>query len=207
MMAADFPNLDPGIEIVASTTGMSKGIEQADGPQVIVKGLVKAGDLQLAAQWKNVSVYPADGEASVSAGLSHKWGWLQLSGGLAYKALTNVSGSFDDQSLEATAAAAAAFGKASIKASAIYSPDDFGPTRQSLYVEAGPAIRFGKGWTASAAVGHRGRERGLDYTSFNAGLSKSVRFLQLDLRFYDTDRHGAGQRYDSRIVGSVKLSF
>lgn len=206
-MPLDLPNLDPGIEISVASIGMSKGIEQSDGPQVIARAQVKSGDLQLGAQWKNVSVYPADAEASASIQLSHQWNRLQLTGGLSYKLLTSVTGQYDDCSLEAGASATVSFGKAAVKTSAIYSPDDFGPAKQSLFIEAGPSFKLAKRWTASAAVGHRGRERGVDYFAWNAGISRSFKIGQLDLRYYDTDRHDAGKRYDARLVASVKLSF
>jgi hypothetical protein len=109
--------------------------------------------------------------------------------------------------MELSAGASRKFGPVSLQANAIYSPDDLGSARRSLFVEAGPALQLGSGWTASAALGHRSRRQGLDYTAFNAGVTKSIRWLQLDLRYYDTDRSEAGSPYRARIVGSARVSF
>ena len=44
------PPFDPGFEMVVSSRGMSKGIEQADERQVIPKAYVHVGDLQFGGQ-------------------------------------------------------------------------------------------------------------------------------------------------------------
>ena len=207
-MPFDLPPPVPGIEISLASRGISKGIAQTDGPQVIGKGFVRFGDLQAGLQWKNVTTSTYEGEGSAFAAASHKFGRLQLSGSAAYKFATSVHGRTDSDSWEFTGTAVRKFGPVlAARVNAIFSPDDLGSARRSLFVEAGPVVQLGKGWTASAAIGHRSRQNGVDYTAFNAGVGKSLGPLQVDVRYYDTNRSGVSDFYRGRIVGSMKVSF
>ena len=206
-MPIDLPPPDPGVEIVVATRGMSKGIAQTEGPQLVAKGFAKFGDLQSGLQWKNVSSKSADGEAAAFVAGSKKFGSLQLNAGVAYKFQTGVRGPTDSTSWEFTAGANRKFGLLSARVNAIFSPDDLGSARRSLFVEAGPAVQLFKGWTASASIAHRSRQRAPDYTAFNIGVNRTVRWLQLDLRYYDTNRSGIGEAFHQRLVASAKLSF
>jgi uncharacterized protein (TIGR02001 family) len=206
-MFADLPPPDPAVEMLVASRGMSKGISQTQGPQLIAKGSLRLGDLQAGAQWKNVSSPSADGEAALFVNGSRKIGTVQLTAGVAYKFQTRVRANTDSTSWEFTGGASRKFGPVTAKVSAIFSPDDLGSARRSLFVEGGPAVQLGKGWTASAAIGHRSRVRGTDYTAFNIGVGKAVRWLQLDLRYYDTNRSDIATAYHSRVVASARLSF
>jgi hypothetical protein len=205
-MAFDLPPPDPGVEIVVATRGMSKGVAQTDGPQVIGKGFLRFNALQLGLQWKNVSSTSADGEGSAFVSASRKFGSLQLTGGVAYKFQTGVRGHPDSTSWEFTAGAVRKLGPLSMRLNAVFSPDDLGSARRSLFVEAGPAVQLARGWTASAAIGHRGRQNGTDYTAFNAGIGKAGGPVQLDLRYYDTNRSDV-DIYRGRIVASARVTF
>jgi len=206
-MAFDLPPPRPAIEITLATKGMSKGITQTKGPQAIAKGFLRFGTLQLGAQWKNVSSPNANGEASVFANLSRKLGTVQLGGGISYRMHTRVRNEADSRAFEFTANASRKFGPLTARVNAIYSPNDLGTTGRSLFVEAGPSVALGHGWTVSGAAGRRGRAGGFDYTTFNAGIGKAISGLQLDLRYYDTDKSSRGVPYRARIVGSAKVSF
>jgi hypothetical protein len=206
-MPVALPPLDPGVEVVVASRGMSKGIAQTGGPQLVSKGFTKFGDLQFGLQLKNVSSKSADGEAAAFVAGLKKFGSVELSAGVAYKFQTGVRGRTDSTSWEFTAGANRKFGSVTARVNAVFSPDDLGSARRSLFVEAGPTIQLFKGWTASAAIGHRSRQRGLDYTAFNIGVNSTLRWLQLDLRYYDTNRSRMGEPLHQRIVASAKLSF
>ena len=203
----DLPPADPGIEVVIATRGMSKGLAQTDGPQAIIKPFVRFDWLQLGGQWKNVTSSNAEGEVSVFANVSKKVGTLQLSGGIAYKVLTSAPPNTDSHSIELSAGASRKFGPVTARVNLVYTPDDLGSARESIYIEGGPSVQLPKGWSLSAAVGRRHREGGADYTAFNAGVSKTVKALQLDLRYYDTAQSHLGEVYRARVVGSVRLTF
>lgn len=206
-MPFDLPPPDPGIELVLATRGMSKGLSQTDGPQFLGRTFVGLGDVQIGAQWKNVNSSSAHGEASLFISASRKVGTVQLNGGVAYKLLTGLHASADKKCWEFTGSASRKFGPVTAKVNAIFSPDNLGSARKSLFVEAGPAVQLAKGWTASAAIGVRRRDNGDDYTAFNAGVTKAVGPFQLDVRYYDTNHSGVGVPYHARIVGSARLRF
>ena len=98
----DFPPLDPGIEIVVASRGMSKGIAQTEGPQLVARPFVHLGPVQLSAQWKNVNSTVADGEGAASVSLSRKFGEFQLGLGVAHKFQTGMREATDDHGWELT---------------------------------------------------------------------------------------------------------
>jgi len=119
-----------------------------------------------------------------------------------------VKGETDDDSFEFTTSASRKFGRLSMKVSAVYSPDDLGTARRSLYLEGGPSFDIDKTTRLSANIGHRSRVAGVDYTSFNAGVSKTLfKKLTVDLRYYDTARGELGETYGNRVVLSGKLAL
>jgi uncharacterized protein (TIGR02001 family) len=197
------------LEFTLSSHGMSKGISQSDGPQAFPKFTLKSGIFQAGAQWKNISHTSGGGEAQLFAGVSGKLAGFTLAGGAAYRFITDSRiASGNSGSWEFNASAARKFGPLGLRALALYAPDDFGAVGPSLYVEGGPSLTLPDGFSVSAAVGHRGRRGGADYTSFNAGVSKVVaKKMTLDLRYYDTDRNELGYVYAARAVGSVKVTF
>lgn len=204
----DLPPPDPGIEIVVASRGMSKGIAQTDGPQFVGKAFVNFGSLQVGGQWKNVTSPGAEGEGAVFANYSPKVGAYQLTLGAAYKFQTNVHGEQDDESFEFTSSASRKFGKVALKFGAVYSPDDLGAARRSLYLEGGPSLDLDATTRLSANVGRRSRVAGTDYTSFNAGISKTLfKKLTVDLRYFDTAQSELGETYRGRLVVSGKLAL
>ena len=49
---------------------------------------------------------------------------------------------------------------------------------------------------------------GVDYNAWNVGAKHRLTdALALDLRWYDTDRHSAGEPYEGRLVASAAYSF
>ena len=126
------PPFDPGFEMVVSSRGMSKGIEQADEPQVVSKAYLDIGDLEFGGQWKNVTSSTGTGEASGFVKVSRDLGPFFFNIGATYKVQTGAVQGADTNSLELSAGASRTFGRLSISANAYYSPDDLGSTKQSL---------------------------------------------------------------------------
>ena len=204
----DFPPADPGIEIVVASRGMSKGIAQTEGPQLIVKPSVKFGDVQLGAQWKNVTSAVAGGEGAVFIGWGRDVAGFQLSLQAAHKFQTGVREPTDDHSWEFTGGLTRKLGQVTLRGSAVYSPDDLGSAKRSLYWEVGPALDLGKHFKLFANVGHRARRLGDDYTSFNGGASATiVPKVTLDARWYDTNRHELGENFQGRAVVTARMAF
>jgi hypothetical protein len=202
------PPPDPGIEIVIASRGISKGLAQTEGAQVLAKPSLQFGPVQLGGQWKNISSPVADGEAAAFINYAPKLGAVQLTFGAAYKWQTNVKGNPDDDSMEFASSVSRKFGKVGLKASAVYTPDDFGKTRRSLYIEGGPSFDIDGTMRVSANLGRRSRVGNPDYTSFNGGISKTVvGKITLDARYYDTAESDLGEVYRSRLVVSARLNL
>ena len=203
------PPPDPAFEFSIASRGMSKGIAQTDDePQIILRASGKSGPLEIGGQWKNVTSTSANGEAAAFVNANHSFGKLRLNGGVAYKFQTAVSGNPDADSFEFTAGANASFGKLALRATAIYSPDDLGSAKQSLYLEGGPALELTKTVRVSGNVGRRERDGAPDYTSFNFGVTKTIeKAIAADLRYYDTGQSDLGEPYERRIVASVRVTF
>lgn len=208
MVLFALPPIVPAFEMSIATQGMSKGILQAEEAQFVPRALIKASGFQLGGQWKNLSTNNAKGEASLFAGWTGKAGAVDLGVSVAHKVLTSASGSGNRRSWEFGANAGRKFGRFGLRASALYSPDDFGATRSSLYLEGGPSIDLPWKLRASATIGLRARRGNRDYTSFNAGLSRTLsKNFTVDVRYYDTDSGEFGEAFDNRIVGSIRFAI
>ena len=204
----DLPPPDPAFEFSVVSRGMSKGIAQTEGPQVILRGFLKSGPFEAGGQWKNVTSTTARGEAAAFLNASHTFGKLRLNAGAAYKFQTGVSGPTDSDSWEFTGGATAGFGKTSLRVTAIYSPDDLGSAKRSLYLEGGPTLELSKTIRASANIGRRERKNGDDYTSFNFGVTKTfVKAIVVDVRYYDTAQSDLGENFERRVVASVRVTL
>jgi Bacterial protein of unknown function (Gcw_chp) len=175
---------------------------------VIPKLFVQLGDLQIGGQWKNVTSTTAQGEAAAFLNASRKFGAFQLTVGAAYKVQTEAKRGTDSDSLELSTAVTRKTGKLLLRMSAVYSPDDLGGAKQSLYVEGGPSFDLTKSLRVSANVGHRSRRNGADYTAMNVGATKTLfGGLALDLRYYQTNRSNLGDIYRRRLIVSGRWSF
>ena len=199
---------DPGIEISAASQGVSKGLRQTDGPQLIVRPEMAFGPLFVAASWKNVTSATADGEVALLAGLRGRTGGFDLSVSAAYKLNTNARRQADRDCIELTATASRRFGRLTPRINLIYSPDDLGGTRASLYAEAGASFSLFRGASVSANIARRNRDGAPGYIAFNAGASYALTHgITADLRYYDTAQSRIGTIYRPRVVASVRAHF
>jgi hypothetical protein len=204
----DLPPPDPGIEFSVASRGMSKGIAQTDGVQMIIKASAKSGPLEIGGQWKNVDSPAAKGEAAVFVNVVHAIGKVRLNGGVAYKFQTWTTGNPDSDSFEFTGGATASLGRLALRATAIYSPDDLGSAKRSLYLEGGPAFDLTKTLRVSANIGRRERVLAPDYTAFNAGITKTfAKTIAVDLRYYDTAQSELGPPFERRFVATGRVTF
>ena len=87
-----------------------------------------------------------------------------------------------------------------------------------LYLELNGAYDLTRKLNASAAVGRQdnsydaldraGRRSTASFDTWNLGVAYDLNdHLNLDLRYWDTDAHGLGANYRSRLVGSLTAIF
>ncbi|EEB97832.1 hypothetical protein MPER_02765, partial [Moniliophthora perniciosa FA553] len=58
------------------------------------------------------------------------------------------------------------------------------------------------------AVGRRVLDNGSVYTGWNAGVTYALtEKLDLDLRYYDTSAHSAGEQYGDALVAKISYAF
>ena len=100
------------------------------------------------------------------------------------------------------------FGRLTPRINLVYSPDDLGGTRASLYAEAGASLSLFSGASVSANIARRARDGGPDYIAFNAGATYAITGnVSADLRYYDTTQSRLGVIYQPRVVASVRIHF
>lgn len=102
-----------------------------------------------------------------------------------------------------------AIGPLTLGASLFVSPDFTGSTGVGVYAEGNAAYTLSKKITVSGAVGHQSIEDiNGDYLTWNLGGTYAITDkVGIDLRYHDTDEHGFGKPYDSKIVASIKANF
>src|ERR1043165_9748069 len=80
----DLPPPAPSLEIVVASQGMSKGLRQTDGIQLVGRGELALGDVYVALLAKNVSSPVADAEAQAWLGYRTRAGGFELNASAGY---------------------------------------------------------------------------------------------------------------------------
>jgi hypothetical protein len=205
-MLLGLPPADPGFEFLAASHGMSEGLLQTEGPQVIPRATLRMGAVQVGAQWRNISSPIASGIAAFFVKWTRKRGRTQMELALFDRYRTGARGPVDRQAWEIDGAVRHSFGKVGLRVIGEYSPKEF-ETGQSSYVEGGANIEVAKGASLSANVGRRLRSGAPDYTTFNAGLTQVVGGVSLDARLYGTNHSERGARYQTRLIVSARVTL
>jgi len=204
---ADLPVPVPTIEFNLASTGMSKGIAQTHGPQMLVRGELAFGRLYVGGYAKNVTSPTSKAEAAAVIGVRTSAAGLDLAVSAAWKRAIRPSRGSDANALEVSGSVARRIGRMTPRISVVWSPDDLGATGRTIFAEASASYIVGKTLVASAALGRRQRTGGLNYTAWNAGMSwNPYKPVTLDLRYYDTDAN-AGQPFRPRLVASGRVRF
>jgi hypothetical protein len=205
-MLLGLPPVDPGFELLAASHGMSEGLLQTNGPQVIPRATVRMDAVQLGAQWRNISSPIARGIAAFFVKYSLKRGTTQVELALFDRYRTGAKGPVERQAWEIDGALRHSFGRVGLRVIGEYSPREF-EAGQSLYVEGGPNVQIAKGASLSANVGRRQRTGAPDYTTFNAGLTQVTGAVSLDARLYGTNHRERGTRYETRLIVSARVTL
>lgn len=204
----DLPTPVPHIEFILASTGMSKGLQQTDGPQLLIRPELELGPITLLGYWKNVDSPTANGEAGASVQVGRELAGFEFTAVATYKRSTGALPGADGEALELIASASRGLGPLRARASLAYSPDDLGSTGRSFYWEGGLTYNLSEGTRISAGIGRRERDNSPDYTAFNVGVTQTLwRGISADLRYYDTAQSDLGEAYEGRLVASLRARF
>jgi len=89
-----------------------------------------------------------------------------------------------------------------------YSADTYGVGDAAWWSEAQSTLKLTSADKLSIAYGVRRVDNGSDYNAWNIGVKHKFNpAVSGDLRWYDTDEHELGGRYEGRLVASVSYSF
>jgi hypothetical protein len=206
----DLPPPTPTIQIELASTGISKGLAQSRGPQLVVRPGLTFGALSLEASAKNIESSSGDDgvESYLSAGIAKKAGGFDLSARGGLKSVHAIAGQVDRRAFEMRVEAARKFGAFRATTSFIYSPDDTGSTKSAAFLEGGLAWDVRKGTRIGARLGRRERTKAPDYTAYNVGITQDIiPQLAADVRLYDTDSSDLGYAFKRRLVASLRAKF
>jgi hypothetical protein len=202
------PPIESRVDIVIASRGMSRGIADTRGPQVVVRAEVEVGALYVAGFIKNLSSNTSKGLANGMIGFRTDIAGFQLGGRIAYKQLVAAGGSADAAALELGGSLFRRKGPLTGMVSYTWSPDDLNRTGQSHFVEGTAGYKVSRLLIASATIAHRERKGGIDYNAFNVGFTAPInRVISIDIRYYDTSRRELGHPYQRQLSLSGKLTL
>lgn len=202
------PPPDPAIEIVLASKGMSKGLSQTEGAQLVARGELAFGNFFVNALAKNLTSPSTEGEVQLGAGGRVKLGGFDVTVSATAKKWVDTTGDPDAEAAELSATAQRAFGKLTPRVQVIYSPDDLGSTSQSVFAEGGIGWKLHPKLQLSANIGRRERGKSPDYWAGNVGAALTItRNFTAELRYYDTDKSDLDEPFDERIVAALRARF
>lgn len=213
--------LAPVVPSVAEAQSFSGELGVAS--QYIGKGLGKSdGDIApfakveaaLGQAYASVLVTDAAGAQGYDMEIVSTLGWRLKAAGFAFdlgvlnRDLPGSRAGVDADYWEYQADAARKLGPVATRLRVNYSPDGFAATRAAWWLELQGAVAVSAATKVSAAVANRMADGGVDYNAWNLGAKHRLTdAVALDLRWYDTDRHSAGEPYEGRLVASAAYSF
>ena len=150
-----------------------------------------------------------DVEFDLYAGVKPVVGAVTFDLGVIYYGYTGQPAGANWDYWEGKVAASVPAGPATLGAAVYYSPEFFGKTGSAFYYEVNGAVAIPETkFSVSGALGRQQVKGTADYTTWNAGVGYALTDnIGVDLRYFDTDEHGFGAIYDSRVVVGLKLVF
>jgi len=202
---------DFSFNVGAATDYVFRGVSQTDESGQIFAGVdTTLFGIGYAGAWiSNVDFGGStDGELDLYAGVKPVIGPVNLDLGVVYYGYLNQANGADEDYTEWKIAGSTAVGPATVGAALFYSNDFFGGTGEATYFELNGSAPVAEKVSVSGAIGKQNVEGPFDYTTWNLGVGYALTDnVGLDLRYYDTDEHGFGSIYDSRVVAGVKVVF
>ena len=197
-------------QIGVATENVGKGLGKSGGePSVSGEVEVSQGDFYAGLSASSVDIAQgADTEVVAVVGYAPEVGAWKFDVSAMHKTLEGAPAGYDKRFMEYQADVSRAVGPVGLRMRVNYSPDGSGPTQEAWWLELQGGVAMTPRSRATAALGERITDGGTDYVAWNAGVKhKLTDRVALDVRWYDTDGHVHGERYEGRLVGALSLSF
>jgi len=204
------PAVDWSFEIGAATEYVGKGLGKSDGDPSIFAGVQAARGGFYGKVWASSADLSqgSDAEIITTLGYRTRWAGNGLNIGVMNRDLPGTAAGIDSNYFEIQGDVTRRLGPVNTRLRVNYSPDGFAATEEAWWVELNGAVNLADATRISAAVANRAAENGADYNAWNLGVThKVIENLALDVRWYDTDAHFRGDRYDGRLVAALTLSL
>jgi uncharacterized protein (TIGR02001 family) len=190
-----------------------RGVSQTQEDPAIQGGVDATYGIGYAGVWASNVDFGADdptAEIDLYAGIRPTFGDATVDLGVLYygyvkdKGLTPGSYSYT----EFKAAVSRPIGPATGGFAVYYSPEFPGKTGEAIYYEVNAALPVMDKLTVSGAAGRQLIDNGVDYSTWNVGATYALtEKLGVDVRYSDTNEHGLGKIYGSRVAVSLKAAF
>ena len=207
---ADDDKVAIAYNVGAATNYEFRGISQTDHKAQIFAG----ADLSYGKFYAGTWVSNVDFHNGTSAEYDFYAGYKPVAGpvtfdlGMIYYGYANKPSGADEAYYEFKVAGSVPVGKATLGAVVFYSPEFPFKTGEATYYEVNGSLPINDKWSVSGALGHQSVVGPADYTTWNLGVGYAVNsHFGLDLRYWDTDEHGFGRIYDSKVVLGIKATF
>lgn len=197
-------------EIVVATESVSKGIGKSGGdPSVSGAVAIGQGDFYAELSASTVDIAQgADTEVVATVGYAPTIGAYSFDLSAIHKTLVGSPAGYDDVFMEYQADVSRTIGRVGLRMRVNYSPDSSGGTGEAWWLEAQGGVALDSRTRATVALGERITDGDVAYLAWNAGVKRKLTdAVALDVRWYDTDSHALGERYESRLVGSLSINF
>jgi uncharacterized protein (TIGR02001 family) len=189
-----------------------RGVSQTrNRPNVFASADADLGSIGYAGVWaSNIDLGRGTGaEIDLYGGVRPKLGPVTVDLGVIHYAYTSQGSGPRLDFTETKVAPSMALGPATFGASWFHSEDFQGGRGPADYLEANASLPIGTSpLSLSGAIGRQQVKGPDDYATWNLGLSYTFRpHLGFDLRYWDTDSHGLGSSYGSKLVLGLKATI
>lgn len=208
--AQDAPDLDWSAGFTVATENTGKGLGKSGGDPSVA-GFVGVAWGALYGEFGGSTVELGGGaetELVTTVGWAPEVGAYSFDLSAMHKVLTGTVPGYDNAYMEYQADVSRDVGPVGLRLRVNYTPDGSGATEEAWWIEAQGGVALDSRTRATAAIGERITDTGAEYTAWNIGVKRRlVDHVALDVRWYDTDRHALGERYEDRLVAALSFNF
>ena len=204
------PAIDWSVEIGAATEYVGKGLGKSDGDPSIFAGVQATHGGFYGKVWASSADLPQGINAEIITSLGYKTRWAGngLNISVMNRELTGAPDTLDSNYFEVQGDLGRRLGPVNTRLRVNYSPDGFSASEEAWWVELNGSVNVAEATRVSAAFANRASDGGADYNAWNVGATHDLNDnLAVDVRWYDTDAHFRGERYDGRLVAALTASF